>query len=87
MEGRSIEELKEILEQSTGIKLFLQGEEFLKVPVTVEFHEEYMEFDAEERRILRVEYAGIGNVGYEKNFRIQILTFTYDKLHIAMQIR
>lgn len=87
MEGRDIEEVKEILKQSIGIKLFLQGESFLKALVTVEFHEEYMEFAEGERRILRVEYAGIGKVSYEKNFRIQILTFTYGKLHVALQIR
>ena len=82
-----MEELKRILKQGSEVKLFLQGEDFRKESISIEFHETYMDFYAQLERLLRVKYAGIENIGYERIFRIQILTFMYENQHVALQIK
>ncbi len=82
-----MEELRNILEQGSEVKLFLQGKDFRKESISIEFHEKYMDFYAQWERLLRVRYAGIENIGYERIFRIQILTFTYGRQNVALQIK
>lgn len=82
-----MEELERILRQGSEVKLFLQGKDFRKESISVEFHEKYMDFYAQWERLLRVKYAGIENIGYERIFRIQILTFNYEEQHVALQIK